>query len=86
MDFLNLLNDIQQKNDQEVQQLADSYGVFLTTDEISLLRPLVNDISIHWYFTGIPTSFLHKVEQIVGSDKMQELLNMYYAALNRQSP
>lgn len=85
VDFLNLLNDIQMKNAEEVQQLAASYGVELTIREINQLRPLLQDISIHWYFTGIPTSFIKKVEHILGVTKTQTFVDMYESVINRSS-
>jgi len=85
VDFLNLLNDIQTKSEEEVQQLAAFYGIHLTISEIIQLRPLLQEVSIHWYFTGIPSSFLLKIERILGKAKTKEFLAMYEAATNRSS-
>lgn len=85
MDFLNLLNDIQRKSDRDVQQLASFYEVNLSIEEIRLLRPLLNDISIHWYFTGIPNTFIHKVEKVIGPSKTAEFLKRYEESINRSS-
>lgn len=81
MDFFQFLNEVKMSSDEKVQALAASYDVHFTIREIQLLRPLLDEISLHWVFTGIPSSFIYKVEQVIGSSKTNEFLQMYYNAL-----
>lgn len=74
---MQLLNDIKMKSDHEAKLLADSYGIDLSIKEIRALRPLIDDISFHWLFTGIPESFITKVKVAVGEKKGEELLRQY---------
>lgn len=77
MDFLNLIQHIKTSSNEEVQQLAWSHSIDLSLEEIQLLRPLVDDISFHWLFTGIPKSFIAKVERIIGPTKTNQFLAQY---------
>lgn len=83
MDFMQLLNEVKTSSDYEVQSIAASYGVDFSITEIQALRPLLDDIAIHWIFTGIPESFIQKVEQAIGSQKTNEFLKMYMDATKR---
>lgn len=77
MDFMMFLNEVKMSSNVEVQSLAASYDVHFTLEEIQLLRPLLDDISLHWLFTGIPSNFIAKVETVLGPSKTEELLAMY---------
>lgn len=77
MDFMTFLTEVKMSSNVEVQSLAASYGVDFTLEEIQLLRPLLDDISFHWLFTGIPNAFITKVEAVLGPKKTDELLAMY---------
>lgn len=80
MDFLQLVNEVKMSSDSEAKKVAASYGIELSTTEIQALRPLLDDISFHWLFTGIPKSFINKVENTIGSKKTKRLLHMYNEA------
>ena len=77
MDFMRILNEIKMKSDQEAKLLADAYGIDLSIREIRALRPLLDEISFHWLFTGIPESFINKVKHAVGDKKGDELFRKY---------
>lgn len=77
MDFMQMVNDIKMKNDTEAKRLADTYGIELSISEIRALRPLIDEISFHWLFTGIPESFITKVKSAVGEKKGEELFRQY---------
>ena len=77
MEYMQLLNDIKMKSDAEAKMLADAYGIDLSVKEIRALRPLVDEISFHWLFTGIPDSFITKVKLAVGEKKGEELFRQY---------
>ncbi|WHT49950.1 hypothetical protein QNH10_15240 [Sporosarcina thermotolerans] len=68
---MRILNEIKTKSDQEAKMLADAYGINLSVNEIRALRPLLDEISFHWLFTGIPESFLDKVKNAVGDKKVR---------------
>lgn len=77
MNFLQFLNEVKMSSNEEVQAIAASYEVYFSIQEIELLRPLLDDVSLHWLFTGIPSSFIARVEQIIGTHQTNELLQMY---------
>lgn len=77
MDYMQLLNEIKMKSDHEAKVLADSYGINLSVQEIRALRPLLDEISFHWLFTGVPESFIAKVKSAVGEKKGEELFRQY---------
>lgn len=72
-----LLADVKNRSDLEFQQIAYFYGVHLSIDEIQQMRPLLDEISIQWYFTGIPKSFIQRVEKTIGIEKTRQLLQIY---------
>lgn len=72
-----MLNDLKRKSDAEAKQLAETYGINLSISEIRALRPLLDEISFHWIFTGIPESFIAKVKYAVGDKKGEELFRQY---------
>ncbi|XUX07677.1 hypothetical protein QM454_12680 [Sporosarcina sp. UB5] len=74
---MQMLNEIKMKSDEEAKLLADAYGLKLTIHEIRALRPLLDEISFHWLFTGVPESFIKKVKYAVGEKKGEELFRQY---------
>ncbi|MCM3743369.1 hypothetical protein M3193_04390 [Sporosarcina luteola] len=74
---MQMLNEIKRKSDAEAKSLADAYGIDLSINEIRALRPLLDEISFHWLFTGIPESFIAKVKYAVGDKKGDELFRQY---------
>ena len=60
MDYVQFLNEVKTRSDAEVKVIARSYGIDLSTSEIRALRPLLDEISFHWIFTGIPEMFINK--------------------------
>lgn len=77
LDYLQFVNEIKMKSDAEAKQLADRYGIDLSLREIQALRPLLDEISFHWLFTGVPESFISKVKAAVGEKKGEELFRQY---------
>ena len=80
MDYVNMINEVKMSSDSEVQSIASSYGVQLSTSEISALRLLIDEISLHWIFTGIPETFISKVRIAIGDKKTEQLLQLYLDA------
>jgi len=62
------------KSDKEIVKFSREYGIDLTLEEVQRLRPLSEQASITWLFTGIPNSFLRDVESIIGKKKLKRLL------------
>lgn len=77
MDYAQLLNEVKTKSDEEVRTLAWQYGVDLSLTEIRALRPLLDDVSFHWLFTGVPESFIHKIRGAIGDKKTDILFQKY---------
>lgn len=77
MDFVRLVNEVKMSSNEEVQSLAASYGIHFSVQEIENLRPLVDEVSFHWFFTGVPQSFIYQVQQAIGVSKTNELFAMY---------
>ncbi|MBB4825737.1 hypothetical protein HNO89_002973 [Sporosarcina luteola] len=77
MEILQFINQLKASSDEEAQRLASSYGIALTLQEIKALRPLLDEISFHWLFSGVPESFIAKVKRAVGEKKGEELFRSY---------
>lgn len=82
MDYVQLLNEVKMRSDAEVQSIAWHYGIDLSKSEIRALRPLLDDISFHWIFTGVPESFINRVKSVIGDDKTAILFQKYLDASN----
>ncbi|PIC87915.1 MULTISPECIES: hypothetical protein [unclassified Sporosarcina] len=77
MDLLQLIQEIKQLPDQEAVHYAASYGVELSTKEVQQLRPLLDEVSFTWLFTGIPSVFIEKITSIIGYEKTMLYLEQY---------
>jgi len=80
MDYVQLLNDLKLSDDYELKSFASTYGIELSTSEVRALRPLLDEVSFHWVFTGIPELFIKKVRIAIGDQKAEQLLSMYFDA------
>ena len=80
MDYVQLLNDLKLSDDYELKSFASTYGIKLSTSEVRALRPLLDEVSFHWVFTGIPELFIKKVRIAIGDQKAEQLLSMYFDA------
>jgi len=77
VDYAQLLNEVKTRSDEEVRTLAWQYGVDLSLTEIRALRPLLDDVSFHWLFTGVPESFINKIRRAIGDKKTDILFQKY---------
>ncbi|WP_301107410.1 hypothetical protein [Sporosarcina sp.] len=77
MDLLQLIQEIKQLSDQDAQNYAANNGVQLSVKQIQQLRPLLDEVSLSWLFTGIPTAFLEKVSAIIGYEEMMLYMEQY---------
>ncbi|WP_313234812.1 hypothetical protein [Sporosarcina ureae] len=77
MDLLQLIQEIKQLPDQEAVHYAASYGVELSIKEVQQLRPLLDEVSFTWLFTGIPSVFIEKITSIIGYEKTMLYMEQY---------
>ncbi len=77
MDFAQLVNEVKSKSDDEAIIIARQYGIDLSKTEIRALRPLLDEISFHWLFTGIPEIFITKIRGAIGDNKTDILFKKY---------
>lgn len=77
MDLLQLIQEIKQLSDHEAKNYAAAQGVQLTVKQIQQLRPLLDEVSLSWLFTGIPAAFLEKVSSIIGYETMMLYMEQY---------
>ncbi|WP_203246899.1 hypothetical protein [Sporosarcina beigongshangi] len=77
MDYAYLLNEMKMRSDEDVRLLARQYGVELSISEIKALRPLLEDISFRWLFTGVPESFISKIRRVIGNQKTEMIFQKY---------
>lgn len=80
MDYIQIINELKMSSDSQARKIAASYDIELSTSDIRALRPLLDDISFHWIFTGIPESFMKKVQNAIGYKKTEMLFRMYLDA------
>ncbi|CAM3121080.1 hypothetical protein FITA111629_04780 [Filibacter tadaridae] len=80
MDYAQLLNEVKLRSDEEVRIIARQYDIDLSLAEIRALRPLLDEISFHWLFTGVPETFISKVRAAIGDSKTELLFNKYINA------
>ncbi|WP_188006668.1 Endonuclease IV [Sporosarcina sp. ANT_H38] len=77
MDYVQLLNEVKMRSDSEIEIIASQYGIDLSKKEIRALRPLLDEISFHWLFTGIPETFIKKIRIAIGDNKTEILFKKY---------
>ncbi|MBO0586516.1 hypothetical protein [Sporosarcina sp. E16_8] len=77
MDFAQLVNEVKSKSDDEAIIIAKQYGIDFSKTEIRALRPLLDEISFHWLFTGIPETFITKIRGAIGDKKTDVLFKKY---------
>lgn len=77
MDLLEFIQNLKSKSDAELAQMSKVLPVSLSKNEIKGLRPLLEKVSIHWAFTGIPSSFKKEIAKVIGKTKAKTLFNFY---------
>lgn len=77
LDYTRLLLEMKTRSDAEIHKMSRSYGLDFTVEEIQQLRPLLDEISMHWILTGVPESFISKVQRILGEKRTNQLLDDY---------
>lgn len=77
LDYTRLLLEMKKRSDEEMLKMSKSYGLDFSVEEIRRLRPLLDEISMHWILTGVPESFISKVERILGQKRTHQLLEDY---------
>lgn len=77
MDLLEFIQNLKSKSDDELAEMSKVLPVSLSKNEIKGLRPLLEKVSIHWAFTGIPSSFKKEIAKVIGKPKAKTLFNFY---------
>ena len=77
MDYTRLLLEMKVRSDEEIYRLSRSYGLDFAIEEIQQLRPLLDEISMHWILTGVPETFISKVARIIGEKRTNQILDDY---------
>jgi hypothetical protein len=77
MDYVQFLNEVKTRSDAEVKVIASQFGIDLSKTEIRTLRPLLDEISFHWLFTGVPETFINKIRVVIGDKKTEMLFKKY---------
>lgn len=77
MDVLQIVQEMKKLTDVEAARYAAQHGIQLSIAEVRQLRPLIDEISISWLFTGIPHSFIEKVADIIGYEQTMLYLDYY---------
>jgi hypothetical protein len=77
MDYAQQINDVKKKRDDEDKTIARQYGIDFSKSEIRALRPLLDEISFHWLFTGVPETFINKIRGAIGDKKTEILFKKY---------
>lgn len=72
-----MLLEMKKRSDEELLKMSRSYGLDFSLEEIGSLRPLLDEISMHWVLTGVPESFISKVERILGEKRTHQLMDDY---------
>jgi len=83
VDYAQLLNEVKMRSDDEVIIIARQYGIDFSKSEIRALRPLLDEISFHWLFTGVPETFINKVRGAIGDTKTEILFKKYLDSTKR---
>ena len=59
------------------KSLQGNMELIFPNTEIRALRPLLDEISFHWLFTGIPETFINKIRGAIGDKKTEILFKKY---------
>lgn len=73
MELMEFIQDIKKKTDDEIATLTKAFPVSLTKNEVKELRPLLEQVSFHWVFTGVPSSVKKEIAKVIGKSRAKEL-------------
>lgn len=76
MKNLEVLNKLQQMNDEQLQQFAQTKDIELTLEEIKKLRKIMRHANISWAITGIPNEVLQKLHKHLGEKRFKKLMRL----------
>ncbi|MCW1927104.1 hypothetical protein [Bhargavaea beijingensis] len=77
MNLNGMIADLKRKSDRELRELALEYGIQLSSGEVRKLRPLLDEISFSFLWTGVPEPFIRKVESIIGPERTRWIMDQY---------
>ena len=78
MNLNGMIADLKRMSDRELRELALQYGVQLSSGEVRKLRPLLDEVSFSFLFTGVPEPFIRKVEAIIGPERTRRIMDQYF--------
>jgi hypothetical protein len=78
MNLSGLIGDLKRMSDGELRELAGQYGVVLTKSEIRKLRPLLDEVSVSFLWTGVPEPLIQKVESVIGKERTRQILDEHW--------
>lgn len=73
MDLIDFVQDIKKKTDDEIATITKDFPVSLTKNEVKELRPLLDQVSFHWIFTGVPSSVKKEIAKVIGKSRAKAL-------------
>ena len=77
MNLNGMIADLKRMSDHELRELAAQYGVELSHAEVRKLRPLLDEVSFSFLWTGVPEPFIRRVESIIGSERTRKIMDQY---------
>lgn len=77
MNLNGMIADLKRMSDRELRELAAQYGVELSSGEVRKLRPLLDEVSFSFLWTGVPEPFIRKVESIIGPERTRRIMDQY---------
>lgn len=77
MDLIEFVQIVKNKSDKEIANMTKELPVELTKNEIKELRPILDQASFHWVFTGIPSSVKKEIAKVIGKSKAKTLFHFF---------
>jgi len=77
MDLIEFVQIVKNKSDHEIAKMTKELPVELTKNEIKELRPILDQASFHWVFTGIPSSVKKEIAVVIGKSKAKTLFHFF---------
>ncbi len=77
MDLIEFVQIVKNKSDHEIAKMTKDLPVELTKNEIKDLRPILDQASFHWVFTGLPSSVKKEIAAVIGKSKAKTLFHFF---------
>jgi hypothetical protein len=73
MDLIEFIQESKKKTDDEIAAITKAFPVSLTKNEVKELRPIFEQASFHWIFTGVPSSVKKEIAKVIGKSRAKSL-------------